>query len=236
MFEPIERVIYDKNPLVEVSAQMTFEATLSELYEDRPVSFHKAIRGRFPLYLQEEEDNTHTFFSEDRLLKLELEPQSLNLFTRHYIRWESFFALWQEIEPVFVEHYPQAKQAKSVALDYLDVIRRQDLGLGDAPWHELLSPMLLGMVAAPNSSWTLLEAEHQLGFKCAEDVYVSIWHGLHKEEQESSYVIRANYYTEKRQEEALAKESLERLRPHTQALFRACISDKLHLALEPKQP
>lgn len=235
MFGPKERVIYDKNPLVEVSAQMTFEATLSELYEDRPVSFHKAIRDEFPIYLQEG-DGVHTFFSKDRLLKLELEPQSLTLFTSHYVRWESFFALWQKIEPVFRTHYPQAKQAKRVALDYLDVIRRQELGLGDAPWHELLSPMLLGMVAAPNSSWTLLEAEHHLGFKCAEDVYVSIWHGLHKEGQESSYVIRANYYTERRQEEAFAKESLERLRPHTRALFRACISDKLHLALEPQQP
>jgi len=235
MFEPKARVIYDKNPLAEVSAQMTFEATLSELYEERPVSFHKAIRDEFPIYLHEG-DGVHTFFSKDRLLKLELEPQSLTLFTSHYVRWESFFALWQKIEPVFRTHYPQAKQAKRVALDYLDVIQRRDLGLQGVSWHELLSPMLLGMVAAPEPAWTLLNAEHQLNFKCAEDVYISIWHGLHHEEQESSYVIRANYYTEKRQEEALAKESLERLRPHTQALFRACISDKLHLALEPKQP
>lgn len=234
MFEPKERVIYDKNPLVEVAAEMTFEATLSELYEERPVHFHKSIRDKFPLYLQEETAGVHTFFSNDRLVKLELAPQSLGLFSRHYVRWESFFALWQEVEPVFVEHYPQAKRAKSVALDYLDVIRRQDLSLGDTPWHELLSPMLLGMVAAQSAQWALLEAEHQLSFRCAEDVYVSIWHGLHKEEQGSSYVIRANYHTETRPEESLAKASFERLRPHTRALFRACISDKLHLALEPK--
>ena len=144
-FPDAERVIYDKNPLVEVICQLRFPPVL-RIDVDPPAAFQERVRADYPFYelksavqfpagvppeiaqlvgagLPFAGQKWHEFASQDRAWDLKLSREFISLACRSYTRWEdfrqrlagAFEALMTQYRPSFVTR---------IGLRYQDIIRR----------------------------------------------------------------------------------------------------------------
>lgn len=164
----MQRVIYEKNPLVEVVCQLRFPTTL-RIDAEIPVDFQEAIRAGFPDYTPTVEhahnveltdvngqtdthishiaSANHAFISADRLWRVNLTSGFIALSTLNYRRWEEFRDAFAEPLKALMDIY-RPPYFSRIGLRYTDAIDRIALGFGSSKWSDLINPELLGMLAS----------------------------------------------------------------------------------------
>jgi uncharacterized protein (TIGR04255 family) len=249
-----ERVIYKRNPLVDVVSQLRFPPILKIANED-PVQFQDAIRDAYPLLeiensfvLIESDDQsiadpkkndiTYKFSSEDLKWQISLNKNFLAFATKNYERYEDFKNRLKKVCSVFEKLYKPSFYTR-VGLRYQDLIVRSNLDLSDQAWPELIPVHIAPELHFPEMSEAIITSTKLLTMKSGSG-QVSLRHGLveardvEKNLTELAYLIDADFYTEERVARGdYVWEQLDEYNHAARQLFRWCISDKLHLAMEP---
>ena len=257
-FPEAPRVIYSKNPLWEVICQLRFPAIL-KIDSEIPASFQEKVRDSFPLSEEEEivlpvdvppelvqlfkanrptqlSRRTWRFISEDNNWIISLARDSATLSTHKYLRWEEFReklalmcnALVAEYRPSFITR---------AGLRYRDLIIRSRLGLEDVPWAELLEKHIAGELSAQPLGEAIKEANHAVLAEFPEEkLKLGLRHGTgrHEGQDETGYVIDSDFFSEAKTEVTHVLEQLNFFNRMAGRLFRWCITERLHAAMEPQ--
>lgn len=261
-FPESPRVIYKKNPLVEVICQLRFP-TILQVSVQPPAAFQEAIRDRYPI-LEDKTQNplsafgaqlphqvlnllnqglpspqrVYEFASADGAWRVALTQDALSLTALRYERWEDFKQMFRPAIDALLACYRPAFYSR-IGLRYVDVIRRSALGLEDVAWQDLVGPHVLGILGtdlAQRVQKAFGEAVLDLGPAAG---HVRLRHGLRRDEQrglsepEDCYLIDADFFVEARTETQHADSALDALNQQSGRLFRWCIQPRLHAAMDP---
>lgn len=216
------RVLYTRNPLVEVVAQVRFPRIL-EIDDQLPSDFQRALREDYPL-LETQEDalsimmfgqgqdrdmaqtpakrtTLYHFITPDRLWRISLSSEFIALTCNRYEKWEDFqprlIAALETVKHIYaVTHWTR------LGLRYRDLIVREEIELQGVPWRELLAPFLLGVSIADSlvegdhlAETDVLAAQSYVSFQL-EDCVLGLRHGIVRKEQtaDQAYLIDADFY------------------------------------------
>jgi uncharacterized protein (TIGR04255 family) len=255
MFPDSPRVIYAKNTLAEVICQLRFHP-IFRIESEPPASFQDRIRSdypqahfgqalEFPADVPVELANfvasqapglprTYDFLSIDENWKTALTREFLALSTRKYIRWEEFRARLEKPLSALCDVY-QPSQFTRIGLRYRNIVRRSEVGLGDADWAELIRREILAELAIPELAGRMRQFSHEYLLTLDDGSQMKVRHGLARERgrAEAVYLIDADYYAERTTEPGDATTILDEFNKLSGRFFRWCITDKLHNALQP---
>ncbi len=257
-----KRVVFRRNPLFAVSAQVRFHPIL-RIQVETPVEFQEAIRSDFagyqvvnpapisippmvPSEVQAAMRNTlqstlnisferaHRFESSDGNWTVQLSQGSMTMACKAYPRWEDFREKFRPVLESFVRIYCPPFMI-AVGLRYQNAIERSKLGLKGVNWSELLKPF----IAAEFSSDGMSEADilsdlHRFEFREGPD-RILVQHGMATNQltKEQVYSIDSNLNSTGKVELTDVIPRLNQLNKHSGSLFRLCITDRLFASLEP---
>ena len=204
-FNDTPRVVYQRNPLVEVICQIRFPAIL-RIDAEPPADFQDEIRVRYPLFQQDQEAPLtvevpaelrqllgtlpdaiphaekrvrYLFRSEDEVWTVALASEFLGLTTNSYESWDGFRERLDEVFRALMAIYRPAVFTR-IGLRYRNLIRRSDLELSDCAWDDLIEPHIAGPLATdPIAGRKVAESKGVLALQAdAESVAVTLRHGL----------------------------------------------------------
>jgi len=251
---PYERVIYKRNPLNSVTCQLTFPAILS-IDAKVPNEFQDSIRAQYPEYNelrglsatlgpQPGQPNlpirlgnaTYQFIAGEpnELWVVSLNQSSISLSTTHYVKWEDFLEHLENPLKMLLRIYSPYCFSR-IGLRYQNAIYRSKLGLAEAQWKDLLHPHIASIFNVTDDDADVEANYTQATVRLGTDRKVLMNFGLGHDPvaKESLYVIDNDFFSEKRIEVNDATTILNSLHGESGRLFRWCVSDKLHDALEP---
>lgn len=261
-FPESERVRYRRNTLRQVICQLRFP-TILRVDTEKPADFQERIRDRFPLYSEvrqllseaelpeamarivREQINLptgpviHQFGSADNRWSVALCSGFLAVTDRGYTRWEECRGQLEHSLASLEEIYRPAFYNR-IGLRYQNVICRSELGLSGVDWSQLLAPHICGELSDPGIASAVEQAARQLVVDLrADGGKVQVQHGLITGEPtsgnpETCFGIDADFYTTQRREVSDARKILDEFNRRARFLFRWCIADRLHQAMEPE--
>lgn len=254
-FPDSPRVAYARNPLDQVICQLRYPAIL-RVASQPPVEFQEAIRSTFPLFTERKDssvdvppellkalppdffgpqgDTVFDFKTEDEKLTVSLAKEFLALTSQRYTSWEQFRASLLTPFDALKRIY-QPSFLVRIGLRYRNIIRRSLLQLGDEPWRNLLADHFVGELKDEQVSQSVKGSANELVLGDSEGRSVRLMHGLitHRPSEEQCYLIDADFFTEKRVGCDEINEVLGSFNADAGRLFRWCITERLHRALEP---
>ena len=260
-FPPSDRVIYAKNPLIEVICQIRFPTVL-RISTESPTEFQERIRQEYPLYALQEPSidvpalpkevaalvggmlklptlsalPTHRFSSRDRQRSISLSQDFVALTELRYTRWEDFRTQMKGSVDALEAVYHPAFYTR-VGLRYKDLISRRGLGLDEARWAELLKSHMLGELGATEVADEVSGVMTQSTIRLGDipGAHVKLNHGLVKRRgsDEDCYLIDSDFAMEAPEGVDEPFAILDRFNRLAGCLFRWAITDKLHRAMEP---
>ncbi len=256
-FPESERVIYDKNPLIDVVCQLRFPSIL-RIDAESPTSFQEAIREDYPLYeevlgadlvtkmlpdlvrlmgrdVQFPGGKTYQFSTDDQLWRLTLTRDFLALTCNKYERWEDFRKHLDRPIEALIKAYKPAFFTR-IGLRYRDIISRDKLGLKGYKWSQILRPHIAGELASDIAENVVgISSEVVIRLEDTEG-RVHLRHGLVQDAQtqELCYLIDADHYFEGRVKTPDAYRYLDQFNSTAGRLFRWCIQDDLNRAMGPR--
>ncbi|OOG28768.1 hypothetical protein B1C78_00660 [Thioalkalivibrio denitrificans] len=258
-FPKSERVIYRRNPLIEVICQLRFSPIL-RINAELPAVFQELLRRDYPIlreqhakvegmplppevdrvvsFLAKDAGTVYEFVSEDAVWRVSLAKDFVALTTTNYERWEAFQSRISNVLDVLKETYNPPFFTR-IGLRYQDAIARSELGLENCAWPELLRSEVCGELQSQDVAANILGTKRQVLFKLDKSGgRVRLAHGLSTNERtkEVGYLIDADFYTEQRTEVKDVLGILGSYNRQAGNLFRWCISDRLHHAMEPYTP
>ena len=205
------RVIYEKNPLVEVVCQIRFDPIL-RIQTEPPAEFQDRIRRDYPGYAETRsvavdmpaeipdqvrnafeslfgpaaETVNYEFKSRDESTRVTLARDFVALTTTKYERWEIFREQMDHIVTQVRDVY-QPSGFKRIGLRYKDVIVRSQLGLPDSPWSELLRQEIAGELANPEWEPQIVGLLKQIRFSGdSNGIELTLNHGIVNVEHDGS--------------------------------------------------
>lgn len=254
-----ERVTYERTSLVEVICQVRFPAVL-RVDTEVPVVVQDRIRDAFPGYEKQLIADLpplplniptgltsvplaraeHTFFGDVGDDKVTLGREFVAYTTHRYSTWEAFMERVTRVTAAASDAYALATTSR-VGLRYQNLLRRSALGLGDTAWSALVSPALLGLVAATEYDLdrSLGEVSFGLDLEVGTDVGASagrgrIFHGLIPHDGELCYLIDTDLYVDRPLPWDAVVPVLDDLHLQSWCCFRSLIQDALHNVMGPK--
>jgi uncharacterized protein (TIGR04255 family) len=254
-FPDSERIIYAKNPLESVICQLRFPAIL-KISSEPPVGFQEVLRKDYPLFreippldvgtglppelaaimsklLPLPSSKGYEFTSENGSWQITLTRESLALQCKSYRRWEDFRGALQTALTLLEKMYEPSFYTR-IGLRYRDVIARHQLGLKDVPWRELLSEELASEFHSRISD-AVEGTAHNLSLRLQGDgAKVTLHHGLGNKDGDVCYIIDCDFYTVERTGVQDAARILDYFNRQAGRVFRWCIADRLHRAMEPQ--
>jgi uncharacterized protein (TIGR04255 family) len=262
-FPDSPRVVYRKNPLAEVTCSLRFPSIL-KIDSESPAAFQDAIRTDYPLYAEAPLANAqippnlppemvkfvqglgafgqvgrrHEFATDDRKWQITLTREALALKTTEYRRWEEFRERFLTVNDAFERLFRPASYVR-VGLQYVDVIRRSALRLEGVSWAELLKPHIAGELSVPEIAEQIDSASRQVHIRIDDsETYVTIKSGIAFAEpaKEKCFLIDSDFHTHGRTEKPHVPSTLDTFNRMAGRLFRWCIHQRLHDALEPQPP
>lgn len=257
-FPEVARVIYKKNPLVNVICQYRFPPIL-KIDSEVPSIFQEKIRNKFPLYIEKREFfqqfapaeapnivnqlltkqstvKNFEFLSEDSIWKVNLTRTSITLSTSKYEKWESFIENFSFVLNSFIETYSPPFFTR-IGLRYIDVFKRSVLELTDSNWSELIKPEFLGLLSSSFAE-KIVNFESVYVIKLTDDAsIVRMKLSIAKElmNGENCFVIDSDFNNSQKKQPSEASETLEFLHERASRLIRYIIQDKLHEAMNPEK-
>ena len=252
-----ERVIYKRNPLVEVVCQLRFPPILKISHQE-PVEFQDTIRFKYPLFettraqlpseisqvvqqlgLPVQSDVAYNFKSEDQKWSLSLTKDFIALTTSSYERYEQFKQRLEEALGIFEAIYKPSFYTR-IGLRYQDLIIRSKLGIEDQNWSELIAEHIASELHETNLSSSIQTIVKSLVLR-TEIGQINLNHGLVnvKDAQgsgdEIAYLFDADFYTEQKIEgNRDVWNILNQFNQSAGRLFRWSITDTLHDAMQPQ--
>lgn len=259
-FPDSPRVIYARNPLVEVVCQLRFPPIL-RIDSEPPSDFQEKIRHDYPLFKENQITDlkldlpheivklsggafpsslragraAYDFISADEYWKIGLTREFIALTTTKYEHWQDFKNHLKTPLEVFTAIYSPPFYSR-IGLRYRDVIRRSALGLKNTEWSELLQPHIAGELCSSDVMENIKGIAKQTQIYLAnKSGMVLIQHGLvESPEGEVCYLIDSDFSFSDRTEINHVSEKLDSFNQKSRRLFRWCISEKLHEAMEPR--
>ena len=256
----MERVIYKKNPLIEVIIQFRFPQILA-LNNSDPVRFQEEIKDDYPIYNLEiqnqheisftiEQDGTvpsipsiiqrqprknHSFISADGMYKVNLTNSFIAISTLAYTRWEDMLMRFEKPLLKFEELYKPPFYGR-IGLRYIDAFSRKRLNLDSVPWKELITPFCLGAFETINEDEVInvgLDVEYRLSDGISQ---AKIHSGLGNvnNDPERVFLIDSDFIRIENTPKENSKVVLDYLHDNAKKFIRSTITDKLHFAMEPE--
>lgn len=258
-FKKAPRVIYNKSPLNEVVCQLRFRPIL-KIDTTPPSEFQEMIGDVFPVLTGENQQfftpselvsnpiqgqegqgvpggkRNYKFSSEDGVWVVNLTSSFIALTCTKYDRWENFREKCSFVFEAFYAIYKPANFTR-IGLRYINVIRRSILGLENEKWSGLIMPYISGIAG------TEIEPERIIGsFSSTEVIFIEahcivrINSGLADitPENEKAFIIDCDYFVEGKWELNAIFNKLDTFNRTGRDLFRWCITEKLHQAMEPQ--
>lgn len=251
----MKRVIYNKNPLIEVILQVRFPTILS-INSNEPAEFQEAIRQKYPLYslniekehelsIIEKEDSffpsiqekdqkkNHSFVSADGKYKVNLTSSFISLSTVNYIRWEEFFDRFKFVLSKFLNVY-NPTFFERVGLRYIDAFSREKLKITNKPWKELIQAPWIGPLSDidENNLFNLgIDTEYVLGDQKSR---AKIHTGLGVlNNTEKVFIVDSDFIRSSMVSIVEYESVLEYLHNNSEAFIHSVITEDLHNAMEP---
>lgn len=260
-FPESPRVIYKRNPLVEVICQLKFPTILRIGTGDIAI-FQDKIRAQYPLYESREAaleflnipkelsaiveklpipkpagTITHRFLTKDRERLIALSQDFLAFSTTNYQRWESFREEIKKAEEALREVFSPAFYTR-IGLRYKDLITPQELGLGDKKWGDLFAEHVVGELGDVRIAAAVSEIKTRAIIQIPDipGAQVTFIHGLARNDEKTllSYLIDADFALEETEETHGTIEVLDTFNRLAGRLFRWAITNSLHEAMEPQ--
>jgi len=261
-FPESSRVVYKRNPLIEVICQLRFP-TILRINTEGVANFQDKVRREYPLYEVKEPTiellnapkeltsiieklpfpipagaTTHKFLTKDKRRLISLSQDFLAISETNYQIWELFKGEIQKAEESLRELFNPSFYSR-VGLRYKDLIKPQELGLADKKWSELLSANVLGELGDRYIADTIIETKTRTIIKLEEipGAQVTLIHGLVREKGSSenpSYLFDADFALEKTEVTDGTLDILGKFNRLAGRLFRWAISESLHRAMEPE--
>lgn len=188
----------------------------------------------------------YRFASENGDKKVSICADFFSFACTRYSRWEDFKVEFSTLFEKFSSFYPKTA-LKRIGLRYKDLVLREPLGLEDTPWGELISPAVAGIFATgsffdPSLNVTderMLQQGQQAVIMLDEcDILLQSAVLTNTDSPpKRAFLIDSDFYHESERHivtRSSLMESIEILHTNAGALFRACITDKLHDALGPQ--
>jgi len=262
LFPESERVLYKKNPLVEVVCQFRFP-TILRIRERQLADFQDRIRKDYPVYSEQEPSIAvsqqvpkefvaiieqikmptpfgliaHRFSTKDTLRFISLSDEFMALAETKYERWETFKMEIIKAEDTLNRIYEPAMYSR-VGLRYRDIISRHNLGLTKVGWKDLLKSQFIAELGDKDISNSIARIQTKTVFKITEipDGRITLVHGLTKppKSDEECYMLDADFSVERKEGVNEPFEILDEFNRMAGRLFRWAITKKLHNAMEPR--
>lgn len=255
LFPESERVVFQKNPLVEVICQLRFP-TILEISSEDPVAFQKKIRPIYPVYEKEEEGISipkeisqfiaqfpmakssesliHKFITEDSSRSVSLNSNYVAITNKEcYESWDQFKREIKVAKEATEECYQPAFYSR-IGLRYVDIIEKSKLGIEKEPWHTLIRHSLLGLLAAEETRDNVEGIGGQVLIRIDEvqEGFVQLRHALVKrEEGRRAYRIDADFFTRERRAIGDVTTILDQFNRLAGNLFRWAITERLQSTL-----
>ena len=259
MFRSMPRVIYKNNQIVNVVCQLRFPAILS-IGTKAPDDFQEAVRRDFPRYEtkkelpapkivnrggvisaeKQEPVTNHCFLSEDGEWQINLTDTFIALSSLSYTDWETFAGRLDRVLAEFSRIYEPA-WFERVGLRYVNAFSKDELGLQERSWNELLQPAFVGL---------LDEADVQDGdfLRCTQDVEMKARGGcrvrIHTgpgmirrravQEKTARFILDLDVYMAGKVQPAYLTGALQTVHLNADTIFRNAITEELHDAMEPQ--
>jgi uncharacterized protein (TIGR04255 family) len=256
-FPESDRVIYARNPLMQVACQLRFPPIL-KIAQQEPFDFQDQIRAWYPLFesgkmpfppeisqmaqqlnLPFLGEVCHTFKSEDQKWQLSITKDFILLSTSAYERYEQFQGRFREVVEIFESFYQPAFYTR-IGLQYQDLIVRSKLGLEDRKWSDLITEHIASELHNPEMADSIQAVTKNLVL-CTEEGQVNFNHGLVTVKEEGAsqgeiaYLLDSDFYTDQKMErDEHVWNLLSKFNQSAGKLFRWSITDVLHKALEPQ--
>ena len=259
-FPDSPRVLFRRNPLVEVLCQLKFPPILS-IAATEPAEFQERIRGEYPFYTKQSgppvpqeitqalgilkipgpEVVRHGFAIEDEqerpTREIALANDFLALTDRRYHRWETFRDSLMRARRGLEEIYRPAFYSR-IGLRYIDVFSRSAHGLAETPWEELIREELVGSLTVEEVQQRVFDLKSLLLLKVpeVEGAMMRVLYGLlpDKPGSQDKFTVDIDIYTEQRSEATDVQRILDVFHEHAGNFFRWAITDRLRDALDPE--
>jgi uncharacterized protein (TIGR04255 family) len=256
-----DRVRYTKNPLQDVTGQVRFPPLLG-LDDSLASKMQAALAKDFPIVQTGEPLQVaiaignkptmaappsgkapliYQFLSLDQQERVALARDSVTFTQTKYERWETFREKLERVLELTAEIY-QPSTVMRVGLRYRDLIDRDVLSINDASWRDLLAPFVLGGLGTVDLFEDGDLEQHLKGTLTISDVELDgyslqLRHGLVTKQpgNRQCFLIDGDYYASDARAFVVSDivGVFERLHAGAGSVFRRCISDRLHDALEP---
>lgn len=255
--ELAERVIYNKNPLAEVICQFRYPSVL-RIDTDLPVDFHEKIQSAFPVFREKTNilsvppeiaqlispeivktlNNTvkaYEFATKENNWIVSLTRDFIALTNSRYKRWEDFYEMLEQPFLALDKIYSPSFFSR-VGLRYRNVIKRSELDLNGVDWSLLINPVLSGFFSVKLEDINVVETNHLtlLTINTKGDK-VRIRYGTEKDNKtdEICFVIDSDFFTEEQKDIKDGLAIISEFNRANRNLFRWCITEQLHNAMEP---
>lgn len=256
-----KRLKFKKSPLKEVIYQINFPPILA-IDVNTPSEFQDVIRETFinyteqieqenqilinastpqnnPIFSSKQTRKIHVFITEDGFWRLSLAKNMLSLSTLKYDHWEDMakrFALpFQALKKVYRPSF-----YNRIALRYIDVIIRENIGLTDVAWTELLNPHICGCLGYPTNEDFKVKASKVEALLLFDEGTLKLTSGIGKinftgdKTPGESFILDCDYSkTGKFDNEGIQKLS-DSLHTKATDFFCNAITDRLFKAMEPE--
>ena len=255
-----KRVIYKKNPLIEVIIQYRFPKILA-LNEKDPIDFQDSIKEDYPFYqltlenqqeisfsinknnaaapipsiIQRQPVRNHTFISRNGKYKVNLTNEFISLSTVSYHRWEDMLSHFEKPLKAFEEIYTPPFYER-IGLRYIDAFSRNELNLNDTQWIELINPVWLGALSRISEESVInsgLDIEYLLDQKNAR-VKIHTGLGSINKNPEQVFIVDSDFIKIDMIKLADGYNVLGYLHDKARAFISEVITEKLHVAMEPE--
>ncbi|OFV96269.1 MAG: hypothetical protein A3F68_09620 [Acidobacteria bacterium RIFCSPLOWO2_12_FULL_54_10] len=255
------RVVYGQNPLIEVICQVRFP-TILRISSEPPVEFQEQVRSEYPVLnvnnttaniqvpqgvppaiatllkdlIPNRKLGGYDFVSADGKWKVTLTRDFLSLSTQEYRNWQEFRAHLGNPLKALVAVYAPAFFTR-IGLRYQDLIQKSKLGLADStPWSQLLRPPISGILSEQIVSDSVEECVSQTVIRLPQfNSKVHVNYGIARtvDKNEECFLIDSDFYSEERTEQNAVDGILNYFNRQSGRLFRWCIEDRLHTAMQP---
>lgn len=262
-FQRRERVIYERNPLAVVICQIQFSRIL-RVDAELPTEFQARVRADYPnldvadklLHLNAalrqgleggSQSSEQTILGAREFHFSDLDKKWTATLSSNFValtanssyeRWELYRKRLKDlIQAVFDIYGPPT--VTRIGLRYQDVLTRKLIGVDDhVPWTELVKPFLLSVFTStdvPETDVKQLENSVVIGLEPGSLQFrTSLVQNVESKEQ--GFLIDSDFFLEGNQRTDVTSiiRTLDDFNTQAGAVFRWCITERLHNALGPK--
>jgi uncharacterized protein (TIGR04255 family) len=264
VFPQSERVIYKKNPLVNVICQLRFPPIL-RIDTEVPSGFQDAIRQEYPIYNEQvtyqqqltmnlaptfpqnimnqitetNVNKNHVFSSEDNTWSINLTRTFISITSSRYQRWEEFEEKFRKPFDALIKEYTPPFFSRT-GLRYVDVFCRSKYDLANTSWKELIEDSVLGLLATDflNEKINNLNNICEIALDDSESIVkiaTSLVKNINNKEGENCLMVDSDFYTSKRLKKEEVFQKLDFLNSESTNLISWVVQEKLHNAMGPSK-